>query len=279
MNRFSIQYEFQKKLLEAQVELAGINLGRVRTLREANMVSQADLDTAEATLKEDQSNANAIRATIEKKTIRAPFAGRLGIRQVNLGQYLDSGKPIVSLQSLAPIYATFSLPQQDLALLQTGMPVRVQVDAYPNRTFEGTLSAINPDLDASTRSVSVQATFANADQVLRPGMFAKIEVVLPELKDVLVIPATAILSAPYGDSVYVVESKAAGQGGKTSLTVRQQFIRVGRVRGDYLTVESGLKTGEKVVSAGAFKLRNGMAVIENNDIAPKASLAPRPADS
>jgi len=243
------------------------------------MVSQADLDTAEATLKEDQSNANAIRATIEKKTIRAPFAGRLGIRQVNLGQYLDSGKPIVSLQSLAPIYATFSLPQQDLALLQTGMPVRVQVDAYPNRTFEGTLSAINPDLDASTRSVSVQATFANADQVLRPGMFAKIEVVLPELKDVLVIPATAILSAPYGDSVYVVESKAAGQGGKTSLTVRQQFIRVGRVRGDYLTVESGLKTGEKVVSAGAFKLRNGMAVIENNDIAPKASLAPRPADS
>ena len=271
--------EAQLRALVAQEELARLNLARERTLRSQNMVSQSELDTAEATLKQTQGNADAIRATIEKKTIRAPFAGRLGIRLVNLGQYLDTGKPIVSLQSLTPVYADFSLPQQELARLKTGMSVRVTTDTYPGRVFDGTLTAINPDLDQSTRSVGLQATFTNSDQLLRPGMFARAEVLLPEEQPLLVIPATSVLSAPYGDSVYVIESKPGKDNGKPQLVVRQQFVRTGRARGDFVSVESGLKAGERIVSAGIFKLRNGMAVIESNDLAPKTDLAPRPSDS
>src|ERR1051325_3872396 len=157
------------------------------------------------------------------------------------------------------------------------MTVRVSTDTYPFRKFEGKLSAINPELDQSTRSVGLQATFENQEQLLRPGMFARVEVLLPEQQKVLAIPATSVLSAPYGESVYVIET-ASGPG-KTGLTVRQQFIRTGRVKGDFLSVESGLKAGERIVSSGIFKLRNGMSVIENNELAPKISEAPRPADS
>jgi membrane fusion protein, multidrug efflux system len=271
--------EAQLRALVAQEELAKLNLARERTLRSQNMVSQAELDAAEATLKQTQGNADAVRATIEKKTIRAPFAGRLGIRLVNLGQYLDTGKPIVSLQALTPIYADFSMPQQELARLKTGMSVRVTTDTYPGKVFDGTLSAINPDLDQSTRSVGLQATFPNSDQLLRPGMFARAEVLLPEEQPVLVIPATSVLSAPYGDSVYLIESKPGTDNGKPQLVVRQQFIRAGQARGDFVSVESGLKIGERIVSAGIFKLRNGMAVTESNSLAPKSDLAPRPSDS
>ena len=271
--------EAQLRALEAQEELARLNLARERTLRSQNMVSQASLDAAEATLKQAQGTADATRATIQKKTIRAPFAGRLGIRLVNLGQYLDTGKPIVSLQSLTPVYANFSLPQQDLAQLKTGMSVRVTTDTYPGRVFDGTLTAINPELDQTTRSVGLQATFANADQLLRPGMFARAEVLLAEEQPLLVIPATSVLSAPYGDSVYVIECKPGKDSGKSQLVVRQQFVRTGRARGDYVSVESGLKVGERIVSAGIFKLRNGMSVTESKELAPKSDLAPRPSDS
>ena len=271
--------EAQLRALEAQVDLARVNLERTSKLRAENMVSQSDLDTAEATMKQNQANADAIRATIEKKTIRAPFAGRLGIRQINLGQYLDVGKPIVSLQSLSPVYADFSLPQQELSRVSTSMRVRLSVDAFPERRFEGKLTTINPDLDASTRSVGLQATIDNPDQTLRPGMFARAEVVLPEEKNVLVIPSTAVLSAPFGDSVYVIESKDAPLAGKAGLAVRQQFVRLGAARGDYVSVESGLKAGERIASAGVFKLRNGMAVVENNELAPKSTMTPRPPDS
>lgn len=269
----------QLRAVEAQLELARINLDRMGKLRRENMVSQSDLDTAEATMKQTQANADAIKVTIEKKTIRAPFAGRLGVRLINLGQYLDIGRPIVSLQSLAPVYANFALPQQELARLSTGMRVRLSIDAYPGRQFEGKLTAINPDLDVSTRSVGLQATFDNPDQALRPGMFARVEVLLPEEDKVLVIPATSVLSAPFGDSVYVIESKPDPGTGQAILTVRQQFIRTGRARGDFLTVESGLKTGERIVSSGVFKLRNGMSVVENNELVPKTDKAPHPADS
>lgn len=268
----------QLRAIEAQLALDRLNLERVRSLRAASMVSQSDLDTAEAAVKQNQANADAIRATIEKKTIRAPFAGRLGIRLVNLGQYLDGGKPIVSLQSLSPVYADFSLPQQDLARLKTGMRVRVAIDAYPGKQFEGVLTAINPDLDPSTRSVGLQATFENSNQLLRPGMFVRVDVLLPGETPVLVIPATAVLSAPYGDSVYVIESKPADTNGPAGLVVRQQFIRSSGARGDFLSVESGLKPGERIVSSGVFKLRNGMAVIENNAVTPKTSETPHPAD-
>ena len=271
--------EAQLRALEAQEELGRLNLARERNLRTQNMVSQSELDTAEATLKQSQGNADAIRAAIQKKTIRAPFGGRLGIRLINLGQYLDTGKPIVSLQSLTPVYAEFSLPQQELARLKTGMKVLVTTDAYPGRQFDGTLTAINPDLDQQTRSVGLQATFDNPEQLLRPGMFARVEVLLPEEQSVLVIPATSVLSAPYGDSVYVIEPKPGKEDGKPELAVRQQFIRTGRVRGDFVSVESGLKPGDRIVSAGIFKLRNGMSVIESNDLTPQSSAAPRPLDN
>jgi membrane fusion protein (multidrug efflux system) len=268
----------QLSAIEAQVQLAVVNLQRVRTLSDQNMVSKADLDTAEATLKQYQGNAEAIRATIDKKTIRAPFNGRLGIRQVNLGQYLDTGKPIVSLQALTPIYVEFSLPQQELARLQTGMAVHLSTDAYPGREFEGKLTAINPDLDPTTRSVGLQATIENADKLLRPGMFARVEVLLKEQKSVVVIPATAVVTAPYGDSVYLIEPSKDEQG-KEHLIARQQFIRTGPGRGDFISVETGLKPGQKVVSAGGLKLRNGATVTENNDLVPKPSEKPHPADA
>jgi membrane fusion protein, multidrug efflux system len=269
----------QLRALEAQEELARLNLARERTLRGQNMVSQSELDTAEATLKQSQANADALRTAIEKKTIRAPFAGRLGLRMVNLGQYLDTGKPIVSLQSLEPVYVEFTLPQQELAPLKTGMRVSVTTDTYPGRRFEGKLTAITPQLDPSTRSVGLQATLDNPDQFLRPGMFARVEVFLPDDQKVLAIPATAVLSAPYGDSVYVIEPSPATNGAPAGLVVRQQFVRVGQPHGDFLNVESGLKPGERIVSAGIFKLRNGMAVTENNELKPKNDLAPRPSDS
>jgi len=270
--------EAQLNAAEAQLELAKLNVERVRQLRLDKTVSQSDLDTAESTLKQNLGNADAIRATIEKKTIRAPFAGRLGIRQVNLGQYLDTGKPIVSLQALSPVYAEFSLPQQELAQLKTGMTVRLTTDAYPGKTFDGKLTVINPDLDQSTRSVGLQATFDNPEQLLRPGMFTRVEVILPEEHEGLVIPITAVLSAPYGDSVFVLEPGQA-KDGKPQQVVRQQFIRSGRARGDFVTVESGLKPGQRVVGSGIFKLRNGVSVIENNELAPKSDTSPRPSDS
>jgi membrane fusion protein (multidrug efflux system) len=196
---------------------------------------------------------------------------------VNLGEYVDAGKTvIVSLQALSPTYAEFSLPQQDLASLKTGMKVRLTTDAYPGRTFDGTLTALNPGLDPGTRSIGLQATFENPEQLLRPGMFAQVEVLLPDENDVLVIPAPAVLSAPYGDSVYLIEPATNSSGG---LVVRQQFVRTGRARGDFVSVEAGLKPGERVVSSGLFKLRNGMPVVINDEIAPKASEKPQPSDS
>jgi membrane fusion protein (multidrug efflux system) len=267
--------EAQLRAIEAQVELARLNAERDRQLRANNTLSQSELDQAEAALKQNQANADSLRATIEKKNIRAPFAGQLGIRLVNLGELLDMGKPIVSLQALSPVYGDFSMPQQYLARLRTGLPVRVASDSYPDQRFEGTLTALNPDLDQITRSVRLQATFENAEKRLHPGMFVRVEVVFPEEQTVLAVPATAILSAPYGDSVYVVESNRTN----STLAVRQQFVRTGRTHGDFISVETGLKAGDRVVSAGIFKLRNGMNVRENNQTTPKPSNSPKPSDS
>lgn len=266
--------EAQLRALEAQVEWAQTNLARFKSLRSENTVSQSELDQAETDMKQKQANADAVRAAIAKKVIRAPFAGKLGIRQINVGEYLEAGKFIVSLQSLAPVYADFSLPQQDLARLKTGLDVRVISDTYPSNQFLGTLTAINPDLDVATRSVRLQATFTNADQLLRPGMYARVEVLLPDEHPVLAIPATSILRAPYSDSVYIVEPSTNSAGG---LTVRQQFIRTGRARGGSISVTVGLKPGDRVVTSGIFKLRNGMSVVENNNLTPASEK--NPADS
>lgn len=271
--------EAQLRALDAQAELANTNLGRVKSLREEKTVSQAELDQAEAGLKQTQANADAVRATIAKKVIRAPFAGRLGIRQVNVGQYLEPGKLIVSLQSLAPVYGDFSLPQQEFARLKNGLIVRATTDTYPGKHFTGTITAINPDLDAITRSIRVQATFENQEQLLRPGMFTRMEIVFAEERSVLTIPSTSILSAPYGDSVYVIEPSTATNAVPGDLVVRQQFVRVGNARGDFISITSGLKAGEKVASSGIFKLRNGASVVENNAITPASNKKPNPSDS
>jgi len=268
----------QLRATEAQLEWARMSVERARTLRKDGTVSQSELDSAETTWKQTGANADAIRAAIEKKTIRAPFAGRLGIRIVHVGEYLDTGKPIVSLQLPSPLHADFSLPQQELARVKTAMALRVLTDTYPGKQFAGAVTAINPDVDQTTRNFRLQGTLDNPDHLLRPGMFVRVEVLLPGDHKVLVIPATAVFSAPYGDSVYVIESKP-GKDGKPQQVVRQQFIRVGRTRGDYVSVETGLKPGDRVASSGVFKLRNGMAVVENNELAPKATEAPKPADS
>jgi len=272
--------EAQLRAVKAQQEWDAINLKRLRSLRAENTVSQSELDAAEIAAKTSQANADNISTVIEKKTIRAPFAGRLGIRLVNLGEYLDTSKPIVSLQSMDAVYAEFSLPQQDLAQLKVGMKIRVTMDTYTNREFEGTLTAIKPDLDPVTRSVQLQATLENQDAALHPGMYARIQVVLPGQQNVLIVPATSVLSAPYGDSVYVIEPKPVGTNSNATagLAVRQQFVRTGRARGDFVSVETGLKPGEKVVSSGLFKLRNGMAVIESEEETPKAAERPHPSD-
>jgi membrane fusion protein, multidrug efflux system len=277
--RFDTSSELaQLKALEAQAEWAKASVERMRKLRTENTVAVSELDQAEASYKQATANADAIRAVIAKKTIRAPFAGRLGVRQINLGQYLEAGKPIVSLQSLDKVFADFSHPQQNLASLKTGMKVLVTTDTYPDQKFEGVLTTINPGLDQNTRSIGLQATLDNPGQLLRPGMFARIEVLLPGHEAVAVIPATSVLSAPYGDSVYVIEAKPDKEG-KPALTVRQQLVRTGRARGDLVVVETGLKPGDRIVKAGLFKLRNGMPVVENNELAPKSVEKPHPSDS
>ena len=268
--------EAQLRAAEAQADLAKITAERQRKLQQDKTVSQSEVDQADAAWKQAEANADNIRATIQKKTIRAPFSGKLGIRLVNLGEQLDVGKPIVSLQSLTPMYVDFSLPQQDFAKLQTGLKVRAISDSYPSNIFEGDISAINPDLDTGTRSVRVRAKFENVDGLLRAGMFARVTIALPQENSVKVIPSTALLSAPYGDSVFIVTPDKAGS---TNLTVHQAFVRTGRTRGDFVSVESGLNIGDKVAAAGLFKLHNGLTVFENNQDTPKPSEKPTPPNS
>lgn len=267
--------EAQLRAAESQVDWAKVSAERLRILQADKTVSQSELDQAEAALKQADANADNIRATIAKKTIRAPFAGKLGIRLVNLGEQLDVGKAIVSLQSLSPVYANFSLPQQNLAQLKTGLAVKISSDSYPDRTFDGTLTALNPDLNATTRSVQLQATSDNSEQLLRPGMFVRVEVLLPGEQSVLAIPRTAVVREPFGDSVYVLEP----QSGTTNLVARQQLIRTGLEHGDFISVVSGLKAGDSVVSAGVFKLHSGASVQVNNTDTPKPSMSPNPPNS
>ena len=268
--------EAQLRSAEASVALANVNFERSTDLLDKKAVSKSDFDLVSAQAKQASAQADTIRTVIAKKTVRAPFSGRLGIRLVNLGQILKEGDAIVSLQTLDPIYVNFSLPQQRLALVASGAPVRVATDSADVQPFEGKVTAINPDVDPLTRSVRVQATLSNPDEKLHPGMFANIEVVLPSHEDVLVIPATSVLYAPYGDSVFVIDEKKNDKTGQMEKVLRQQFIRIGISRGDFVTIVSGLKTGETVVTSGVFKLRAGLAVMIDNKLAPDARLAPKP---
>jgi membrane fusion protein (multidrug efflux system) len=269
----------QLRSAEATAELARLNLTRARELRLQNTNSQADLDSADAQAKQAAAQADNLRAILAKKLIAAPFTGRAGIRLVNVGQFLPVGTPIVSIQALDPIFMNFSLPQQQLGQVSEGLTARVVTDAYPGQLFEGKVTAINPDLDPTTRSVKLQVTLPNAESRLRPGMFGTVSVVLPVTEPVIIIPATAVLYAPYGDTVFVVEEKKNEATGETQKVVRQQFVRLGTARGDFVAVTSGLKVGDTVVSAGVFKLRNGSTVSVHNELAPDAQLAPKPSDS
>ncbi|MDG4475895.1 efflux RND transporter periplasmic adaptor subunit [Thiovibrio frasassiensis] len=271
--------EAQLKAAEAQAALAKVNFERLRQLIETHAVSQAAYDEGEAKLREAAAQADTIRATIAKKTIRAPFSGRLGIRLVNLGQILKEGDPIVSLQAMDPIFINFMLPQQDLARIQPGLAVRITSDALPGEAIAAKITAINPQADSATRNVRVQATAANKDERLHPGMFASVAVVLPGKNQVVALPATAILPAPYGDSVFVVEERKDEKTGTSGLAVRQQFVRIGEKRGDFVAIVSGLDKGATVVSSGVFKLRNGQSVVVDNTLTPKFSLTPKPNNS
>jgi len=261
---------------EAAVELARLNLNRMRDLLAQKIVAQSEFDSAEAAYRQALAAADNIRASIAKKNIRAPFAGRLGIRQVNLGQMLAEGDTIVSLQSLNPIFVNFLLPQQQLDQIRVSLPIRLTTDALPGEEMTGTITAISPELDAATRNIRIQATVNNPQEKLRPGMYAKVAVVLPEPLEGLVIPATAVLYAPYSDSVFVVEEKTDEKSGKSHLVLRQQFIRLGEKRGDFVAVTKGLKEGETLASTGVFKLRNGQTAVVDNTLAPDFQLAPTP---
>jgi membrane fusion protein (multidrug efflux system) len=271
--------EAQLRAAEATMALAKLNRERLGKLLSERTISQSQFDNAEAGYKQAVAQADNIRTVIAKKSIRAPFTGRLGIRLVNLGQVLNEGQPIVSLQSLDPIFVDFYLPQQQLPLVQPGLRVRVSTDALPGQIVAGKITAINPQVDAATRNIRVQATVANPQEHLRPGMFVNVGVVLPAQQAVLAIPATAVLYAPYSDSVFVVEEPPADKTGAPAKVVRQQFAQLGEKRGDFIAVLSGLKAGDAVVSTGVFKLRNGQSVVVDNSLAPEFEINPKPEDN
>jgi membrane fusion protein (multidrug efflux system) len=272
------QEQAQLAAAEAKRDLARLNLDRIRGLREKGVTSQAEADRAVAEFDQAEASVREIRASIERKTIRAPFTGVLGIRAVNLGQYMTSGQPVAPLQSLDPIYVNFDVPQQDLRQVNVGAKVRLSAEGQPDLAAAGRITAIDSVVDEATRNVQIQATFDNPRQRLRPGMYVRAEVVLEARDEVTPIPASSILYAPFGDSVFVVED-LEGPGGASYRGVRQQFVKLGSARGDQIAVLSGIEPGEEIVSSGTFKLRNGAAVQVNNDIQPGNDPAPHPEDN
>jgi membrane fusion protein (multidrug efflux system) len=266
----------QLRAAEATVALTKLELERSSKLLGKKAVAQAKYDSDDALYKQALAQIEGIRATIRKKTIRAPFAGSLGIRLVNLGQVINEGEPIVSLQTLDPIFVNFSLPQQQLAQVKPGLKVRVSL---ADQVIEGEITAISPDVDVATRNIRVQATVANRQERLRPGMFVNVAVVLPDREQVLAIPTTAVLYAPYGDTVFVVYEKQNEKDVQPANVIRQKIVQLGEKRGDFVAIVSGLDNGETVVSTGVFKLRNEQAVVVDNALAPAFKLTPKPEDS
>ena len=268
--------EAQLRAMESSRNLARTNLHRLAELADKGLISKAEYDNGEASFKQTEAQTENIQAIIQKKNIKAPFSGRLGIRQINLGQYLKEGQEIVSLQVLDPIFVNFMLPQQELSKITTGMVLRINGDGAQDKQLTGKITTIAPQVDAQTRNIKIQATVANNDELLRPGMFVNAAIVLPEQAKVFTIPGTAVLYAPYSDSVFVVEEKKDEKSGKELKVLRQQFVRLGEKRGDFVAVLSGLKEGETVASTGVFKLRNGQAVVIDNSQTPAFELKPKP---
>ena len=273
------QEEALLRSAEAEAQLARTDLERARDLAAKKVVSNAELDAAESKFRRLNAIVDQMRSNIAKKTIVAPFDGQLGIRQVNVGQTISAGQQVVAVTALDFVYVDFALPEQHVSKLTKDLEVQVRADALSGREFKGKLTAFNSMVDPINRNVPLQATLENSDHALRPGMFAKVDVMLPETKKTIVIPGSAVSYAPYGDSVFVIEKQKDPKSGHESLVLRQQFVRTGEVRGDFVAVTQGLKPGQEVVGTGVFKLRNGMAVTINNDLAPKPELNPNPADT
>jgi membrane fusion protein, multidrug efflux system len=272
------QEEAQLVAAESQRDLARLNLDRARGLADQGIVAQVDFDRAAAEHKQAEARVGEIRATIQRKRIRAPFTGMLGIRQVNLGQYLSAGDAVVSLQSLHPIYVNFAVPQQEVSRLRVGGEVSVSAEGVAGPALTGRITAVDSIVNEATRNVGVQATLANAEGRLRPGMFVETRIDLGAGSSVITLPASAINYAPYGDSVFVV-ADVQGPNGQTYRGVRQQFVKLGGARGDQVAVVSGVGPGEEVVTSGVFKLRPGAAVRVNNDVQPGNNPAPKPEDN
>ena len=262
---------------EAEVQLTKLNFERMQGLVDQDAVSRAEYDAAAAAHKQAEAKLREIRATIARKTIRAPFSGVLGIRQVNLGQYLNAGDPVVPLQSLNPIYVNFSVPQQDATQMRNGRTVRITTGDLAGVEFTGRITALDAVVDQTTRNVQVQATLANPGGKLRPGMFVEAQVALGEGRQMVALPASAVNYAPYGDSVFIVTDMKSPQG-QTYRGVRQQVVKLGDARGDQIAVLSGVNPGEEVVTSGVFKLRNGAAIQVNNTVQPGNSRTPTPED-
>jgi membrane fusion protein (multidrug efflux system) len=262
---------------ESQLELARLNHERMKGLVQQDAVSRAEYDAASAGQQQAEARLNEIRAAIDRKTIRAPFSGVLGIRQVNLGQYLTAGAPVVPLQSLDPIYVNFNVPQQDAAEMRIGRTVHITSTESNDGEVTGRISAIDSVIDQATRNVQVQATLPNAHGRLRPGMFVQTQVILGAARHVIALPASSINYAPYGDSVFIV-SDMKNEQGHPYRGVRQQVVKLGPARGDQIAVLSGINAGEEVVTSGVFKLRNGAPIQVNNAVQPANSNAPRTED-
>ena len=272
------QERAQLAAAEAQRDLARLTFDRMQGLLKENVVSRAEYDRATADSRQGEARVGEIRAAIERKTIRAPFAGVAGIRQVNLGQYLSNGNPVVSLQSLNPIYVNFSVPQQAAAEMRMGREVHISTDEVVGGDCSGRVTALDSVVDETTRNVQVQATVANPTGALRPGMFVQVQVVLGAGRSIIALPASSISYAPYGDSVFVVTDLKDPQG-KTYRGVKQQFVKIDGSRGDQVAIVAGVKPGDEVVTSGAFKLRNAAAVFVNNNIQPSNNPKPTPEDN
>ncbi|MEO6598326.1 MAG: efflux RND transporter periplasmic adaptor subunit [Polyangiaceae bacterium] len=264
-------------------DLAVVNADRSRALIKEQVTTQAQVDTDLSNVKSSASESQTIQAQIARKIVRAPFSGRLGIRAVNVGQYLNPGTTLTVLQAIGAVYVDFSMPQQQLDTIVVGMPVKVSIEGSKDPALDGTVAAIDPTIDSNTRMIKVRATVPNADEKLHPGMFANVGVVLPDQGAVVTIPQTAVVHASFGDSVFVVEPKAAdapgsrtSPAGKTILNARQQFVRLGQTRGDFVTVLDGVKEGEELVTAGAFKLRNNSPIVVDNSVSTDPQLNPKP---
>ncbi len=260
--------------LQAMAQLSQITYDRDQKQLKINAVSQATIDADAANLKNAKAQVAQQQAILDKKFLRAPFTGHLGIRAVDVGQYLGPGTAIVTLQALDPIYLDFFVPQQEVARMKLNQAVEVRIDAFPDQVFAGEIAAINPKVDASSRNVQVRAALKNPDHRLLPGMYATVDIPTGAPQHLITLPQTAITYSPYGDTVYVVEQNGTDQNGKQKLVARQTFVTTGATRGDQVAVLKGVKEGDMIVTAGQLKLHNGSTVLINNTVAPTADAAP-----